>query len=150
MKTDQTKTCVQCQASFHITQNDLAFYDKVSPVLNGKKYQIPSPSLCSDCSIQNKFVWRNDKNFYRISIEGSDYISMYRPDTDWNIISSKDWWAQNYTPVSKPYDSSQSFFQQFAEIAKATAHPHMITMDSENCDYTNFNGFCKDCYLCAA
>jgi len=85
-----------------------------------------------------------------MSIGDSEYISMYRPNTPWNIIDSKDWWAQKYKVVEREYNEFESFFSQFREIVEKTAHPHIITMDSENCDYTNFNGFCKDCYLCAA
>ena len=146
----ETKSCKQCQISFDITDKDLEFYEKISPVFNEKKYTIPSPTVCPECSIQNKLVWRNDKKFYRLPIGDSHLISMYRPDTAWNIIDSKDWWAQKYDVVEKEYNESENFFSQFKEIVEKTAHPHIITMDSENCDYTNFNGFCKDCYLCAA
>ena len=146
----QIKNCSQCETEFYITDKDLEFYEKISPIFWWKKYLIPLPEICPDCSIQNKFTWRNDKKFYRIKIQGKELISMYRPDTTWNIIESKTWWEQWYTAVEKEYDPDTSFFEQFWEVAKATAHPHIITMDSENCDYTNFNGFCKDCYLCAA
>ncbi len=144
------KTCRQCSTSFHVTEEDLVFYEKVSPVFNRKKYLIPSPTLCSECSIQNKFTWRNDKNFYRFKTDKKDLISMYKPDTTWNIIDSADWWDQKYTPAESIYDINKGFFEQFWTIVKNTAHPHIITMDSENSEYTNFNGFCKDSYLCAA
>ena len=43
------KQCENCQKQFEITSEDLRFYDKVSPVFNGVKYQIPAPTLCPDC-----------------------------------------------------------------------------------------------------
>jgi hypothetical protein len=45
----QRQLVKQCQISFDITPDDLAFYDKVSPVFNGKKELIPPPTLCPEC-----------------------------------------------------------------------------------------------------
>jgi hypothetical protein len=50
-----TKNCKQCQRTFEVTEDDLKFYDKVSPIFppsvgagGGKKYQIPPPTLCPE------------------------------------------------------------------------------------------------------
>jgi hypothetical protein len=42
------KSCKNCQQAFEITDEDLKFYEKVSPVFGGKKYLIPEPSLCPE------------------------------------------------------------------------------------------------------
>ena len=57
--------CVQCRASFDITDEDLGVYDKVSPVIAGKKYSIPAPSICPDCRLQTRMAFRNERKFYR-------------------------------------------------------------------------------------
>ena len=48
----ETKTCRHCGAAFPITDADLGFYDKVSPVISGKKFAIPAPTLPPDCMVQ--------------------------------------------------------------------------------------------------
>ena len=40
------RTCQHCQRGFEIAERDLKFYEKISPVFNGKKYMIPEPVLC--------------------------------------------------------------------------------------------------------
>jgi hypothetical protein len=61
----ETKICKQCNSSFEITDKDLEFYDKISPTFNGEKFEIPAPTLCSDCRQQRRIVWRNERKLYR-------------------------------------------------------------------------------------
>ncbi len=42
------KNCKQCSEQFEITDEDLKFYDKVSPVFNGKKYLFDSVCVSLD------------------------------------------------------------------------------------------------------
>src|SRR5438477_388682 len=59
------KTCTQCGASFEITTGDLAFYDKVSPVIGGKKYKVPPPTLCPACRAQRRQAHFNYEFLYK-------------------------------------------------------------------------------------
>ncbi|MBP9812796.1 hypothetical protein KBC86_05410, partial [Candidatus Gracilibacteria bacterium] len=75
----ETKNCKKCSISFPITDTDIEFYSKVSPVFPSggvslqssdgvdvpRKYQIPSPTLCPDCRQQRKLVWRNERKLYK-------------------------------------------------------------------------------------
>ena len=59
------KICKQCNISFDITDKDLEFYDKISPVFNSEKFQIPTPTFCPDCRQQRRILWRNERKLYR-------------------------------------------------------------------------------------
>ena len=59
------KTCKNCNSNFEITDEDLKFYEKVSPEFNGKKCLIPAPTLCSDCRQQRRLSFRNERNLYK-------------------------------------------------------------------------------------
>ncbi len=41
----ERKKCPVCGQEFAITDRDLGFYSKISPVFNGTKYEIPAPTL---------------------------------------------------------------------------------------------------------
>ncbi|MDD5751528.1 MAG: hypothetical protein PHS73_03335 [Candidatus Peribacteraceae bacterium] len=59
------KLCIQCHAPFEITDADLAFYDKISPVFGKKKYPIPPPTHCPDCRLQRRLAWRNPRKLWQ-------------------------------------------------------------------------------------
>jgi len=80
----ETKVCKHCGVSFDITDKDLEFYEKVSPVFSnfnpgvkketsglkllesGKiKYLIPSPTLCPDCRAKRRMSFRNERKLYK-------------------------------------------------------------------------------------
>jgi len=61
----ETKNCKICSAKFDITDKDLEFYEKISPVFNSEKYLIPSPTLCPDCRHQRRLSFRNERNLYK-------------------------------------------------------------------------------------
>ena len=77
----ESKTCRKCQAGFPITDKDLEFYDKVSPNFGGKKYSIPSPTLCPDCRQQRRLSFRNERKLYKRKCDatGKDIVSIYAP-----------------------------------------------------------------------
>ena len=57
----ETKKCRLSGCEFFVTDKDLEFYDKISPVFAGKKYVLPSPTLCPDERIRRRLAWRNDR-----------------------------------------------------------------------------------------
>ncbi|MBI5753528.1 hypothetical protein HZA40_00075 [Candidatus Peregrinibacteria bacterium] len=42
------KKCQQCGAGFEFSGEELKFIERVSPVINGKKYLFVEPDLCPD------------------------------------------------------------------------------------------------------
>jgi len=150
----QTKTCKQCNSNFNITDKDLEFYDKISPKFNGEKFQIPSPTLCPNCREQRRLVWRNDKNLYKrkCSATGKDIISMYSPDKKNKVYSQEIWWSDKWDALDYwlDFDFSKSFFQQFNILLNEVPHPSLIKLSSENSEYSNYNAWNKNSYLCFA
>ena len=45
----EKKKCKQCNKEFTVTDEDLAFLEKISPEFNGKKYLIPPSNYCEEC-----------------------------------------------------------------------------------------------------
>lgn len=78
----QTKICPVSGKEFSITQGDLDFYNKISPTFAGKKFQIPTPTLCPEERQRRRLAFRNERNFYRRTCDasGKQIISMYHPD----------------------------------------------------------------------
>jgi len=90
----EKKVCRHCQTKFYITDKDLEFYEKVSPIFKiphtsplltgeGKeksfsrkekdlgwglkeiKYLIPTPTLCPNCRQQRRLSFRNERKLYK-------------------------------------------------------------------------------------
>ena len=146
------KSCKQCSVQFEITQDDLAFYDKVSPVFNGVKYQIPEPSLCPNCRQQRRLTFRNERKFYprKSDLGGGQIISTYSEDKPFPVYGQEEWWSDDWDPLSygRDFDFSRPFFEQFQELKNQVPHPYLVNMHSENSQYTNHAAYNKNCYLC--
>jgi len=61
----ETKTCKHCFANFEITDKDVEFYEKISPIFQDRKYSIPTPKLCPDCRQQRRLSFRNETKLYK-------------------------------------------------------------------------------------
>lgn len=147
------KTCKQCRNDFEITDGDLAFYDRVSPVISGKKYLIPKPKLCPDCRCQQRLAWRSERFFYHRGCDLCDkkIISMYRPGAKFPVYCSSCWWGDGWSALDHGcgFDFNRPFFEQFDGLANQVPHFALAMMYTtiENSDYCNQVGFLKNCYL---
>ena len=147
------KQCVgACSASFQVTDADRAFYDKVSPVIGGKKINIPEPSLCPECRQQRRMVWRNERKLYRAksALSGNPMLSMYYPDSDVRVFEQKEWWSDQWNGLDygQSFDFSRPFFEQFLELKKRVPHINLCNDSASiNCDYVNQTTHLKNCYL---
>lgn len=101
-----------------MTDKDLAFYDKVSPLFNGKKYSIPSPTLCPDERTRRRLSWRNERVFYRRKCDktGKEVVSLYAPNKPF-VVYDQHFWREDDTwstgDLGRPFDFSRPFFDQF-------------------------------------
>ncbi|MDC0506165.1 nucleotidyltransferase [Candidatus Gracilibacteria bacterium] len=149
----ETKSCQKCQVSFDITDKDLEFYDKVSPVFGGNKCNIPTPSLCPDCRQQRRLAWRNERNLYKRECDGTGrtIISMYSPEVSIPVYNEAFWWSDSWDAMKygQEIDESKSFFEQFDSLFQVVPQPPLINnfVTHENSDYANFSGNLQDCYL---
>ncbi len=74
----ETKRCRLSGREFFLTDKDLEFYDKISPVFAGKKYALPSPTLCPTERTRRRLTWRNDRGLSPSSIDGG--LSMFNSE----------------------------------------------------------------------
>ncbi len=147
----ETKKYKQCSARFEITDKEKEFYKKVSPKINGEFFEIPTPSLCSKCRQQQKFLWRNETKFYKwkCDITNKTIITIYSPDKNYTIYNRDYWWSDKWDAIDYwiDYDFEKSFFEQFEELFNKVPKCNIEISLSENCDYTNQAWYNKNCYL---
>jgi len=147
------KTCHQCSAGFQITDEDLAFYDKVSPVFNGKKEQIPAPTLCPDCRLQRRLSFRNERCLYyrTCSLTGKRIVSMHASDAVFPVYEVGEWLKDHWDPLSygRDFDFNRSFFDQMKDLRDVIPHFSLFTdsVSNINSDFTNCIANAKNCYL---
>lgn len=145
------KTCKQCNAAFQITDDDLKFYDKVSPVIAGEKYQIPAPTLCPDCRQQRRMAFRNERKLYqrKCDLTGKQIISIYSPDKPLIVYDQKEWWSDKWDALdyAREYDPARSFFEQFRDLWLTVPQMNVRNENNLNSDFCNLTANCKNCYL---
>src|SRR5665213_1754718 len=114
------QTCRQCKADFEITDGDLAFYDKMSPVFNGEKELIPPPTLCPQCRQQRRLSFRNQIHVYTrtSSKTGKSMFSMYTQDAPVSVMENEMWYGDDWDAMDygRPFDFTRPFFDQFREL----------------------------------
>ncbi len=143
----ETKQCKSCWITFHITDKDMDFYDKISPILEWKKHLIPSPKLCPDCRQQRRMAFKNIYHIYKD--EKKSLISPFSPDKELNVVLQKnrrenqDLWLSFWTI----FDNHQSFSQQFKKLQKIAPRRNLIQVNSENCEWSMNMSWSKKCYL---
>ena len=97
----ETKICRHCSVKFDITDKDLEFYDRVSPVFGGVKYGIPSPTLCPDCRQQRRLSFRNERSLYKRKCDatGKNIISIFSPDKPYKVYEQSEWWSDRWSAL---------------------------------------------------
>jgi hypothetical protein len=145
------KTCKVSGQEFPIYQSDIAFYDKFSPVIDGKKYSIPTPSLCPEERQRRRLAFRNDRKLYRRNCDatGKQIISIYSPDKTYTVYEQQARRSDSRDPLGfgKEVDFTRSFFEQFDELMHEVPHLSLVTKMNENSEYVNACGNSKNCYL---
>lgn len=146
-----TKHCRTCNAEYCITDKDMEFYRKVSPVFNGERYLIPTPELCPSCRQQRRLSWRNERFLYRRTCDatGRNIISIYSPDKPHTVYSNEEWYSDRWNPLDfgMEFDFSRTFGEQFKQLQLGVPRIQNFVALNENSDYTNGSAYNKDCYL---
>lgn len=129
----------------------MAFYEKVSPVIAGKKYPIPAPTFCPDCRQQRRLAFRNERKLYhrKCDLTGKEIISMYSPDKKIKVYDREVWWSDKWNPLDygRDFDFNRPFFEQFTELLNIVPRMALNNKDPENSEYCNFAVKNKNCYL---
>jgi len=145
------KTCCQCSASYEITQDDLKFYEDVSPVFGGKKELVPPPALCPECRFQRRLAFRNERFLYhrKSDLTGKQIVSMYAADKPYKVYDQDEFWSDRWDEYSfgRAFDFNKTFSEQFKELGLAVPHQALFTSNVENSYYTNHTLNMRNCYL---
>ena len=149
----QRKICTHCGAPFDVTDTDLEFYKKVSPVFGGKKYQIPTPTFCPDCRQQRRLAFRNRRKLYKrtCDLTGDSILSQFSPNARVPVFRAREWESDAFDAgdYARNFDFSDTFFKQFEVLFWTVPQPHLAVIESTlvNCDYVNGANDSKNVYL---
>ena len=134
-----------------MTDKDLEFYDRISPVLDRKKYSVPTPTLCPRERERRRLSWRNEYKLYpaKCAGTGKNILSVYNPSSPIIAYDMDYWWSDAWDPMEygRGFDFDRPFFVQFGELKDTVPQIARSAMANQNCDYINQAGWNKDCYL---
>ena len=147
----ETKKCRISWQDFFVTDKDLEFYDKISPIFWDKKYGIPSPALCPEERNRRRMVFRNERKLYKrqCDLSGKEIISVYSPEWPYKVYEQGEWWSDRWSPMSygKIFDFNSTFFEQIHMLSRAVPHPNLLTINNINSPYAQYTGESKNIYM---
>ena len=147
----ETKKCLLSGKEFFITDRDMDFYDKISPVIGGKKYAVPTPTLSPDERCRRRTIHRNESKLYNAKSALSDkpIITLYSPREDLKSVLREEWFSDQWNPLdyAHEYGTDGTFFDQFSALQNPIPRAATVTMGNENSEFTTGTGYCKNCYL---
>ena len=123
-------------------KEDLEFLKKISPVINGKVYEIPPPKLSPKEREQRRLTYRNERNLYKrkSSMSGESIISFFNEKSPYKVFSNDEWWSDVWDPLNfgMDFDFTRPFFEQFYELQLEVPRPALVNNKAENSQYCNF------------
>lgn len=145
------KVCKNCGQNYEVDQTDQSFYEKMTPIVNGKKLPLIEQHLCPLCREQRRMAIRNERSLYRrkSDLSGETIISSISPDKPYKVFSREEWWSDQWDAMEygRDFDFNRPFFEQFHELMVDVPHMSLNTWQSDNCDYCNYIDFSRNCYL---
>lgn len=147
----QTIPCKNCQTRFEITNDDIAFYEKISPKLNEKIHVIPAPTICPACRLQKKLAFRNERALYRRSCSKCKklMVSIYSPDKERNIYCGVCWWSDGWSALDygRDFDFTKTFAENFEQLWRDVPIIGLWNIKDENAEYNNGCFELKNSYM---
>ena len=141
----EIKICQNCKNEFKIEGEDFSFYEKI---------KVPPPTFCPDCRMIRRFMFRNERVWYRrdCMATGKKILSMYSPDLPLVVYDQEHWRSDNWDPLSygRKYDFDIDFFTQFQDLFQSVPHPNLIQKNMVNTEYSNYALNAKNCYYIAS
>ncbi len=147
--------CKQCNIGFEITTDDRKFYDRVSPMFDGKKYLIPEPTLCPDCRQQRRLSFCNESNLCQLyqgqcDLCGKKSLTQFPPHLKKLQYCRECWHGDSWDPCGygRDFDFTRPFFEQIQELERQS--PSLMLSQQGtliNCEYIHYAGSSKNCYL---
>ncbi|MEK7086037.1 MAG: hypothetical protein AAB953_03420 [Patescibacteria group bacterium] len=145
------KTCRQCGVGFDLDDKDQRFHERISAKFGNKTCEIPLPSFCSDCRVQRRQMFRNDRVFYnrKCDLSGKQFVSLFAPDSSCKVYHPDAWYSDKWNPMDfgREFDFNRPFFEQVDELMHDVPRLGIDIVNCENSYYCNFCSDNKDCYL---
>jgi len=149
----ETKTCAISGEQFVVTEKDMQMYDLMSPVFDGQKFQIPSPTLSPRERMIRRDIWRNESSLHHrtCAATGDVVISMYHEESGISVYKNEYWWSDAWSAYDygREFDFNRPFFDQIHELNLAV--PAFATSSTystiENSPYINRATGLKNCHL---
>jgi hypothetical protein len=146
-----SRTCADCGQQFTVDDGDLAFYEKLSPAIDGKRLLLSPPKRCPKCRLQRRLAYRNQVYVYvrKSSKSGKSIFSMYPEEVPFPVYSRDEWWSDVWDSAAygREFDFSREFFPQFLSLKNEVPQFPLASLNPENSDYCNNVTGVKNCYL---
>ena len=117
----ENKICQNCKKNFVIEPEDFNFYEKI---------KVPPPSFCSECRMQRRMAWRNERTLHRnkCAKTGKSLISCFSANSPFIVYERNIWWSDKWDPTDYglQYDFKKSFFAQFRELLEESSAPESL------------------------
>lgn len=147
----EEKKCKQCSKIFAITKHERKLLEKISPVIGWKKQLFEDPECCPDCRARQRLIRRNEWNFYnsKSSFSGKKIFSLLPPNSDTKVVSLEEFWTDEFNSSIPHQDINMwsSILEQIWSLRDKIPTQSTMTIDNQNCHYTTWTWYCKNCYL---
>lgn len=139
----ETKTCKQCGQTFSVEPDDFVLYEKVG---------IPPSDQCFKCRWKYLLAFWIFGKFRKTKsdLSGASIITTIPETVGVPIYSREEWISDAWDPLEygQEYNSSKSFFEQFANFMSKVPIPHQFGTRNVNSQWCDDVWDCKSCYLC--
>ena len=139
----ERKTCIISGQPFAIYQSDIDFYNKISPMFTGQKFQISTPTLCPEERQRRRLAFRNERKLYkrRCDATGEQIVSIYSPDKLYKVYNQRYRWSDSRDPMDygMDFDFTKTFTEQFKRLLYKVPYEALNNADSENSEYTHLS-----------
>ncbi|MCC6954569.1 MAG: hypothetical protein IT290_10665, partial [Deltaproteobacteria bacterium] len=145
------RICAASGEEFEISEEDLAFYDRVGPTIGTRHFPIPPPTLSPNERLRRRLAFRSEREFHRntCSLTGKPLLSVYSPDKSVRVCDKSLWLDVDNRELGRDVDFTRPFFDQFRELFAETLKPNIIhAPPMVNSEYTHFCGNLKNSFMC--
>lgn len=146
------KDCKKCGAPFEIANEDMSFYDSISPIFNNKKYSIPAPTFCPECRQQRRLAHCNEVNLFpgKCDMCGKTTPTEFTPALKQPTYCYDCWHSDKWDARDQgtDFDFTKTFSEQLYALTRKT--PALVLCSQGTCVNSNFihyAGWSKNCYL---
>lgn len=148
----ERKICEQSWKEFPIYESEKQFYENISPVFDGKRYNMPYPKISPEERFRRRLNFRHETKLYsrECNLTGKKIISAYSPDKPYKIYDHLKYWTDEWDPLDFGinYNSSISFFEQFDKLLHNVPRISLLTdLRNQNSSYVNQANLVKNCYM---